>query len=119
MSLNIVEKLVENVVVLDLLGKITLGEETGALRGKVRELVETGHTKILLNLADVSYVDSTGLSTLVSLYTTARNQGGTVKLLNLTKRLRDLLQITRLSTVFDIYDDLEMALQSFEPGTAS
>jgi anti-sigma B factor antagonist len=119
MHLHMVEKLVCGVMVLDLRGRITLGEETEALREKVKNLVEAGHTRLILNLEEVIYVDSVGLSTLVATYTSARRQGGDVKLLKLTKRLRDLLQITRLSTVFETFDSLEEATRSFgEAATA-
>ena len=113
MQLHMVEKLVSGVMVLDLRGRITLGPETEALREKVKSLVEAGHTRLILNLEDVLYVDSVGLSTLVSSYTTARRQGGDVKLLRLTRRIHDLLQITRLSTVFETFDSLEEATRSF------
>jgi anti-sigma B factor antagonist len=119
MHLHMVEKLVSGVMVLDLRGRVTLGEETEALREKVKALVGAGHTRLILNLEEVIYVDSVGLSTLVSCYTSARRQGGDVKLLRLTKRIHDLLQITRLSTVFETYDSLEEATRSFgEPATA-
>lgn len=113
MHLYMVEKLVNGVMVLDLRGRITLGEETEALRGRVKQLVEGGYTRIILNLEEVNYIDSVGLSTLVASYTSARKQGGNVKLLHLTRRVHDLLQITRLSTVFEIYDNLEEAQRSF------
>jgi anti-sigma B factor antagonist len=113
MQLYMVEKVVDGVMVVELRGRITLGEETEALRGKVKQLVETGYTRIILNLGGVGYIDSVGLSTLVSSYTSARKQGGDVKLVQLTKRVHDLLQITRLSTVFEIYDSLEEAQRSF------
>jgi anti-sigma B factor antagonist len=113
MQLYIVEKMVNGVMVLDLRGRITLGEETEALRGRVRQLVEAGYTRIILNLEEVNYIDSVGLSTLVASYTSARKQGGNLKLLHLTKRVHDLLQITRLSTVFEIYDSPEEAQRSF------
>jgi anti-sigma B factor antagonist len=113
MQLHMVEKLISGVMVLDLRGRITLGEETEALRERVRQLVEAGHTQLILNLEEVRYIDSVGLSTLVASYTSARRQGGNVKLLKLTKRVHDLLQITRLSTVFEIFDTLEDATRSF------
>ncbi len=114
MALYMVEKLVSGVMVLDLRGRVTLGEETEALRERIKRLVEAGHTRIVVNLGEVNYLDSVGLSTLVASYTSTRRQGGNLKLLNLTKRLRDLLQITRLSTVFEVYDSLEVAVQSFD-----
>jgi anti-sigma B factor antagonist len=113
MHLYMVEKIVNGVMVVDLRGRITLGEETEALRWRVKQLVEAGYTRLILNLEEVDYIDSVGLSTLVSSYTSARKQGGDVKLLHLTKRVHDLLQITRLSTVFEIYDSLEEAQRSF------
>jgi anti-sigma B factor antagonist len=113
MQLHMVEKLVSGVMVLDLRGRITLGKETEALRERVRQLVEAGHTQLILNLEEVNYIDSVGLSTLVASYTSARRQGGNVKLLKLTKRVHDLLQITRLSTVFETFDALEDAVRSF------
>ena len=113
MHLYMVEKLVDNIMLLDLRGQVTLGEETEALRGRIKQLVEAGYTRIILNLADVNYIDSVGLSTLVASYTSARKRGGNVKLLHLTRRVHDLLQITRLSTVFEIFDDPEEAQRSF------
>ena len=117
MALYVVEKMVGGILLLDVRGQITLGDETGALRDKVKALVEAGHTRIIVDLAEVTYIDSAGLATLVWVYTSARKQGGDVKLLRLTKRVRDLLQITRLSTVFEIYDTLESAQKSFGPPT--
>ncbi len=114
MPLYIVEKVVNGVTLLDLRGRITLGEETVALRESVKQLVEAGHFRIILNLEEVTYIDSVGLSTLVASYTAARKKGGDLKLLHLTKRIRDLLQITRLSTVFETYDTLEEAQHSFD-----
>lgn len=119
MPLYIVEKLMNGVTVLDLRGRVTLGPETETLRVTLAHLVKAGHTQILLNLAEVSYIDSVGLSTLVASYTSARKSGGDVKIVSLTKRIRDVMQITRLSTVFDICDSVESALQSFEPKPAA
>jgi anti-sigma B factor antagonist len=113
MPFYILEKLVGEVIVLDLRGRLTLGDGTEALRDRIRQLVQSGYTRIILNFEDVRYIDSVGLSTLVSTYTTTRREGGDLKLLNLTKRVHDLLQITRLSTVFEIYDTLEDAQRSF------
>ncbi len=113
MPFYILEKLIDGVIVLDLRGRLTLGEGTEALRTRIRQLMQAGYTQIILNLEEVSYIDSVGLSTLVSSYTTARREGGDMKLLNLTKRVHDLLQITRLSTVFEIYNTLEEAHRSF------
>lgn len=104
---------VDGVTVLDIHGKITIGEESAELRNTVRSLLQAGKTKLLLNLGDVSYVDSSGIGELVSSYTTVSNQGGQLKLLNLTKKLRELLAITKLLTVFDSFDDEEKAVASF------
>jgi anti-sigma B factor antagonist len=103
----------EDVSIVDVSGRITLGEGNIMLREVVRELVEKGHNKILLNLHDVGYVDSSGVGELVKTYTTVRNQGGQLKLLNPSKRVSDLLQLTRLSSVFDIQSDEASAVQSF------
>jgi anti-sigma B factor antagonist len=113
MALYIVEKLVSGMILLDLRGRVVLGHETEILRERVKRLLEAGHKRIVLNLAEVSYMDSSGLSTLVSGFASARKQGGELKLLNLTSRVRDLLLITKLSTVFETYDTLEAVEQSF------
>ncbi len=115
MALYMVEKLVSGMILLDLRGRIVLGPETEALRERIKRLLEAGHRRIVLNLAEVSYVDSVGLSSLVASYTSVRKQGGDLKLLGLTRRIHDLLQITRLSTVFEIYDSLEAVERSFPP----
>ncbi len=114
MPIHIVEKMIRGLMVLDLRGRITLGPETETLRSKLKQAVDAGHTRIILDLGGVSYIDSAGLSTLVACYASARKQGGELKLLNLTKTVRDLLQITRLSTVFEIYDKLEAAQRAFD-----
>ena len=103
---------VGGVTVLDLSGKITLGEASGKLRSAVQEALGSSK-KILLNLADVNYIDSAGLGELVSAYTTVKNAGGELKLLKLTKKVRDLLVITKLLTVFDVKDEEQEAVQSF------
>ena len=103
---------VDGVTVLDLSGKITLGEASGKLRGAVQDALSSSK-KILLNLADVNYIDSAGLGELVSAFTTVKNAGGELKLLNLTKKVRDLLVITKLLTVFDVKDNEGEALKSF------
>jgi anti-sigma B factor antagonist len=105
---------VDGVTVLDLSGRITLGEGSVQLRDAIRDLIGKGQQKILLDLGDVNYIDSSGLGELVSAYTSARNQGATVKLLKLTKKVHDLLQLTKLYTVFDIYDDEASAIASFK-----
>ncbi len=101
------------IVIVDFSGKITLGEGSATLRRTIRELIDRGHRRIVLNLADVDYIDSSGIGELVSGYTTVRNVEGELKLLQLTKRVHDLLQITRLFTVFDVQSDEDSALRSF------
>jgi anti-sigma B factor antagonist len=105
---------VDGVTIVDLSGRITLGEGSTMLRDIVRDLIAKGQKKILLNLGDVTYIDSSGIGELVSAFTTVRNGGGELKLLNLTKKVHDLLQITKLYTVFDIKDDEAAAIQSFK-----
>jgi anti-sigma B factor antagonist len=102
-----------NVAILDLNGKITLGENTGILRDELSSLLAQGHKNILLNMGGVSYVDSAGLGELVGAYTTATNQGGSVKLLNLQGKMKDLMQITKLHTIFSIFEDEQAAISSF------
>ncbi|HXS95687.1 MAG TPA: STAS domain-containing protein [Candidatus Limnocylindrales bacterium] len=104
---------VGDATVVDVAGRITLGEGSSALRDSLRDLVSKGHKKILLNLGEVSYIDSSGIGELVSGFTTVTNSGGQLKLLNLNKRVRDLLQITKLYTVFDVHDDEAAAIRSF------
>lgn len=103
----------DGVTIVDLAGRITLGEGSVTLRDAVRELLNRGQKKILLNLADVSYIDSSGIGELVSGFTTVTNQGGQLKLLNLTKKVHDLLQITKLYTVFEVHTDEPSAIRSF------
>jgi len=105
---------VGGVSVVDVSGRITLGEGSSALRDALRDLVGKGQNKILLNLGDVSYIDSSGIGELVSGFTSVTNSGGTLKLLNLTKRVQDLLQITKLYTVFDVHDNEAHAIASFK-----
>lgn len=114
MALTIASRQVDGVTVLDLSGRITLGEGSVQLRDAVRDLIGKGHKDILVNLEDVNYIDSSGLGELVSAYTTARNQNAKLKLLKLTKKVHDLLQLTKLYTVFDIYDDEASAIGSFK-----
>src|SRR5437870_13668264 len=104
---------VNGVTVVDRSGRITLCEGSVVLRDTVRELLSKGNKKILLNLGEVNYIDSSGIGELVSAFTTVRNQGGDLKLLNLTKKVHDLLQITKLYTVFDVKDDEAKAVKSF------
>jgi len=110
---------VNTVTVVDLSGRITLGEGCTQLRELIRDLLSKGHNKLLLNLADVTYIDSSGIGELVSGFTAVSNQGGQLKLLNLTKKVHDLLQITKLLTVFDVNDDEAKAIASFDKGTAA
>ncbi|MFQ5928588.1 MAG: STAS domain-containing protein [Acidobacteriota bacterium] len=113
MKMRIDTRTVNGVTVLDIHGKVTIGEGSVEIRNKVRELLGEGNKNILLNLGDVSYVDSSGIGELVSSFTTVTNQGGQLKLVNLTRRLRELLAITKLLTVFDSYEDEDTAVQSF------
>jgi anti-sigma B factor antagonist len=105
---------VNGVSIVDLSGRITLGEGSVLLRDTVRDLIAKGQKKILLNLGDVTYIDSSGIGELVSAFTTVRNHGGELKLLNLTKKVHDLLQITKLYTVFDVKDDEAAAVGAFK-----
>jgi anti-sigma B factor antagonist len=114
MQLEIKERVVGEVTILDLIGRITIGEGSLQLRDAVSRLLEAGRNRIILNLEGVTYVDSSGIGELVSRYTTTKNQGGQLKLLKLTKKIKDLLMITRLLTVFEIYEDEESALASFK-----
>ena len=111
--MKIESRAVSGVTILDIHGKVTLGEGSAAIRGEVAELLNEGNKNILLNLGDVSYVGSSGIGELVSSFTTVSNQGGQLKLLNLTKKLEELLAITKLLTVFDSYDDEQKAVESF------
>src|SRR6201987_730375 len=111
--MQIAERAAGDVVVLDIKGRITLGEGDEGLKDKVNSLVTQGKKKIILNLADVPYVDSSGLGEIVRTYTTVSRQGGSLKLLNLTKRITDLLSITKLLTVFETFDSENDAVRSF------
>ncbi len=113
MSVKLTTRQVGDVTVVDAVGRITLGEGASTFRDSVRELVASGHKKMLLNLGEVSYIDSSGIGEMVSGFTTVANQGGQLKLLNLTKRVKDLLQITKLYTVFEVFDDEAAAIRSF------
>ena len=114
MALNIVEKEIEGVTVLMLAGRVTLGDESSQLRTKLKELLGKGKTRLVLDLAEVSYIDSAGLGTLVAGFTSAQNQGANLKLANLTKRFKEQLNITKLVTVFDVFDSIPDAVKSFE-----
>jgi anti-sigma B factor antagonist len=113
-ALSIATRQLDGVTILDLSGRITLGEGSVQLRDAIRDLISKGDKHILLNLGDVNYIDSSGLGELVSAFTTAKNQNADVKLLNLTKKVKDVLQVTKLYTVFDIYDDEAHAIGSFK-----
>jgi anti-sigma B factor antagonist len=102
------------VTVVEIGGRITLGEGSALLRKTIREVLDDGRTKIVLNLADVNYIDSSGIGELVTAFTTVKNRGGNLKLLHLTKKVHDLLQLTKLFTVFDVYSDENTALGSFQ-----
>jgi anti-sigma B factor antagonist len=115
MKMTASTRLVGGVTIVDLSGRIVLGEGSAGLRDLVRNLVSEGNKKILLNLHDVNYIDSSGLGELVSAFTSMRKQGGELKLLNLTKRVHDLLQITKLYAFFDITDDEAASVKSFSP----
>jgi anti-sigma B factor antagonist len=111
--MKIVERQVGDVIILDIQGKILIGEGDDALREAVTRLVESGTKKILLNLAEVPYVDSAGLGEIVRCYTTVSKQGGRLKLINLTRKIQDLLAITKLLTVFETYDSEDEGVRSF------
>ncbi len=114
MSLKTTTRQVDGVTIVDCSGRITLGEGSVVLRELVRELLSKGDKNLLLNLGDVTYIDSSGIGELVSAFTTVKNQGGALKLLNLTKKVHDLLQITKLYTVFDVHDNEVAAIQSYK-----
>lgn len=113
MSVKLTSRQVGDVTVIDAAGRITLGEAASAFRDTIRDLAAKGNKKILLNLGEVSYIDSSGIGEMVSGFTTITNDGGQLKLLGLNKRIKDLLQITKLYTVFDTYEDEAAAIRSF------
>ena len=108
-----------NVTIVDISGRIELGHESAALRELVRELLSKGHKQILLNLGDVHYIDSAGLGSLISSFTSVRKQGGELKLLDLTNKVHDVLQLTKLYTVFDVMNDEAVAVKSFGQSAAA
>jgi anti-sigma B factor antagonist len=112
-SIKLAVRQVGDVSVVDVAGRIILGEGSSALRDSLRDMVSKGQKKILLNLGEVSYIDSSGIGELVSGFTSVTNNGGQLKLLNLTKRVKDLLQITKLYTVFDVHESEASAVRSF------
>ena len=114
MSMKATLRQVDAITVVDVSGRITLGEACKELREVIRGELGKGHKNILLNLADVTYIDSSGIGELVSAYTAVSGQGGQLKLLNLTKKVHDLLQITKLYTVFDVHNDEAGAISSFQ-----
>ena len=113
MSIKVSTRQVDKVTIVDMSGRITLGEGSSTLRETVRDLLSKGQKKILLNLGDVTYIDSSGIGELVSSFTSVSNQGGQLKLLNLQKKVHDLLQITKLYTVFEVHTDEMAAVRSF------
>ena len=113
MALQIVEKESSGVTVLALSGRITLGDESNQLRTKIKEILGQGTKRLVLDLGNVSYIDCAGLGTLVAGYTSSQSQGASMKLANLTKRFREQLNITKLVTVFEVYDSVEAAARSF------
>ena len=113
MSVKLTTRKVDDITVIDAVGRITLGEGSTSFRDTVRKLVAAGDKKIVLNLAEVTYIDSSGIGELVSAFTTVANQSGQLKLLHLTKRIEDLLQITKLYTVFEVFDNETTAIRSF------
>jgi anti-sigma B factor antagonist len=119
MSLNVKTRKVGTVVVIDLSGRLTIGEPVLLLRETLRKNVSDGVRQFVLNLGDVSYIDSSGLGELVSVYTTVRNKQGDVKLLNLTAKAKDLLQMTKLLTVFDVYEDEAKAISALQASSSS
>jgi anti-sigma B factor antagonist len=119
MALTAKTRTVGNVVIVDLDGRITLGENTGILRDELRKLLAEGNKHIILNMAQVGYVDSAGLGELVGAYTTATNQGGAVKILNMQGKMKDLLQITKLHTIFASFEDEKSAVDSFGAGASA
>jgi anti-sigma B factor antagonist len=111
--MDIKERVVDGVSVLDLAGKIVLGEGDVQIKERIKDMLADGQRKILLNLGDVSYIDSAGLGALISCYTTVKREGGRMKLVNLTRRIQDLLAITKLITVFEHFDNEKTAIESF------
>jgi anti-sigma B factor antagonist len=118
MQLKLTTRTVQGILVVNCDGRIVFGEESAELRDAVKKLV-TQNNQLVLNLSGVSYIDSGGLGTLVALYTTAHNAGGAIKLSNLTQRVGDLLQVTKLLTIFEVFDSEDEAIQSFRKGAAA
>lgn len=118
MQLKLDTRTVDGIVIVDCAGRLVFGEESGLLRDTVKQVLP-GNPRIVLNLGAVTYIDSGGLGTLVALFTSARNSGGSIKLAKLTPRVGDLLQVTKLVTVFDVYDSEEQAVQAFRKDAAA
>lgn len=118
MQLKLSNRTMDGVLVVDGAGRIVFGEESAYLRDAIKKLLAE-RKNLVLNLAGITYIDSGGLGTLVGLYTTARNLGGSIKLANLTHRVSDLLQVTKLVTIFDVYENEEKAIESFHKGAAA
>jgi anti-sigma B factor antagonist len=118
MQLSLNTRTVDGILIVDCHGRIVFGEESAMLRDTIRKLI-LENKRIVLNLGGVNYIDSGGLGTLVSLYTTARTSGGSIKLSNLTQRVGDLLQVTKLVTIFEVFDNDEQAIDSFRKGAAA
>lgn len=113
MGISISTRLIDGVVIIDLFGQLRLGEATSKLRDTVQGLMNDGYRKLLLNMAEVQHIDSSGIGELMTTYTAVQNTGGELKLLNLHKNVRNLLQVTRLYTIFDVQEDLAVAVKSF------
>jgi anti-sigma B factor antagonist len=119
MNMTIRTRQIGDVIIVDISGRIVLGEESAALRGLVHDLLSREHKKILFNLGDVDLIDSPGLGHLISAFTSMRKQGGELKLFNLRKNVHDLMQITKLYTIFEIIDDEKAAIHSFDKSVAT
>jgi len=117
-QLKLSTRTVDGILIVDCAGRIVFGEESAYLRDTVKQLIAEKN-RLVLNLSGVTYIDSGGLGTLVALYTTARNTGGSIKLANLTQRVGDLLQVTKLVTIFDVYDNEQKAVDSFRKSAAA
>jgi anti-sigma B factor antagonist len=118
MQLRMSTRTIDGVLVVDCSGRIVFGEESASLRDAIKKLLSES-PKVVLNLREITYIDSGGLGTLVSLYTTARNAGGALKLARLSQRVDDLLQVTKLVTIFEVFEDEQSAVQSFKKGVAA
>src|SRR5437667_9693356 len=119
MQLKLTKRTVDGILAFGCSGRIVFGDESSLIRDEVKKAIADGSKRIVLNLGEISYIDSGGLGTLVALHTTAHNAGGTIKLANLTERVGDLLQVTKLLTVFDVYNSEAEALDSFRKGAAA